>query len=270
MSIGGIDLRLDRTLGNPFTSQTQKARVVSEAWAERNAFCCSCGGSLVKSCNNARVLDFTCADCHEEFELKSTRGQFGRKVPDGAFQAMIARLRSNCSPEFLFLTYDVQSFCVTNLFAVPTHFLDATAIERRKPLGPNARRAGWTGCNIVMDRIPNAGRVFYVQNGEIQEKSNVLEAWRRTAFLRRQASLEARGWTLEVLRNIQSLNAREFTLQTMYEFEAQLKERFPRNNFIRAKIRQQLQVLRDAGLIVFQGRGRYAIPCDRPVESSPP
>ncbi|MDE2060683.1 MAG: hypothetical protein KGL31_13900 [candidate division NC10 bacterium] len=86
-----------------------------------------------------------------------------------------------------------------------------------------------------------------------------LETWGRTVFLRREASLEARGWALEILRIIQSLNVREFTLQRMYDFETQLKQRFPRNNFIRAKIRQQLQVLRDAGLIVFSGRGRYTV-----------
>jgi type II restriction enzyme len=171
---------------------------------------------------------------------------------------MMARLNDTSSPDFFFLTYDVKSFRVTNFFAVPTYFLDATVIEKRKPLSPQAMRAGWVGCNIVMHRIPEAGKVFYVRNSEILERSAVIETWQRTAFLRRETSLDARGWTLEILRNIQSLNAREFSLQEMYEFEVQLKQRFPRNNFIRAKIRQQLQVLRDAGLIVFKGKGRYA------------
>jgi len=171
---------------------------------------------------------------------------------------MMARLSDASSPDFFFLTYDVQSSCVTNFFAVPTYFLDSTIIEKRKPLSPDARRAGWIGCNIVMNRIPEVGKVFYVRNREILERSAIIETWGRTTFLRRETSLEARGWALEVLRIIQSLNVPEFTLQRMYEFETQLKHRFPRNNFIRPKIRQQLQVLRDAGLIVFKGRGRYA------------
>jgi DpnI-like restriction endonuclease len=66
-----------------------------------------------------------------------------------------------------------------------------------------------------------------------------------------------------------SLDAPEFTLQRMYDFEKQLKQRFPRNDFIRAKIRQQLQVLRDAGLIVFEGRGRYAVNCAGGIEWFP-
>lgn len=257
-----MNLNLNLALGDQYKSETQKVRVISEAWTERNAFCCSCGGTLIRDQNNARVLDFTCVRCQSEFELKSTRGKFSKKLPDGAFNAMIERLSDASSPNFFFLAYDFQSYRVTNFFAVPTYFLDETVIEKRKPLGPHARRAGWVGCNIFMNRIPEAGKVFYVKNSEIIQRSSVIESWKRTAFLQRETNLEARGWALEILRNIQSLNMREFTLQKMYEFEVQLKRRFPRNNFIRAKIRQQLQVLRDAGLIVFEGRGRYTVNFD--------
>jgi type II restriction enzyme len=117
-----------------------------------------------------------------------------------------------------------------------------------------------------MDRIPEAGKVFYVKNGQAQNKSAVMEAWERTTFLR-QTSFEARGWALEILRNIQSLNAREFTIDAMYSFEAELKQRFPRNKFIRPQIRKQLQILRDAGIIVFRGRGRYALAPDPATET---
>lgn len=267
-----MDLNLNRAFAERYKSETQKARVISEAWTERNAFCCSCGGALVRGQTNARVLDFTCVSCNNDFELKSTRGTFSGKVPDGAFKAMMARLRDASSPDFFFLTYDVISSCVTNFFAVPTYFLDVSVIEKRNPLSPLARRAGWTGCNILMSRIPEAGKVFYVRNREILERSAVIETWRRTTFLQPEKSLEARGWILEILRIIQSLNVQEFTLQRMYDFEAQLKQRFPRNNFIRAKIRQQLQVLRDAGLVVFNGRGRYATnfggSLERPLQGS--
>jgi type II restriction enzyme len=154
-----------------------------------------------------------------------------------------------------------------NFFAVPTYFFDPTAIEKRKPLvSMRGAQAGWDV--ISSHRIPEAGKVFYVKNREILERSAVIETWGRTAFLRREASLEARGWALEILRIIQSLNVREFTLQSMYAFEAQLKQRFPRNNFIRAEIRQQLQVLRDAGLILFEGRGRYAANFGGSIERS--
>ncbi len=252
-----VDLRLDSALGDQYKSATQKVRVITEAWTEINAFCSSCGGSLTRGRNNSRVLDFRCVRCQNEFELKSTRVAFSRKVPDCAYSSMMSRLTDSCSPDFLFLTYDKRALYVTNLFAVPTHFLDETVIEKRRPLSPGARRAGWVGCNIVMDRIPEAGKVFYVKNSTVLPKSHVIEAWRRTAFLREEKSLEARGWTLEILRIVQRLGVRDFTLKQVYEFEAELKERYPHNNFVREKMRQQLQVLRDAGLLTFQGRGHY-------------
>jgi type II restriction enzyme len=254
-----MDLSLNLALGDKYKSGTQKARVVSEAWAERNAYCCSCGGDLLRAHNNARVLDLICTACKGGFELKSTSRSFAGKVPDGAFSAMIGRLGDISSPNFFFLTYDAKAFCVTDFFAVPTYFLDRTVIEKRKPLSPHARRAGWIGCNIVLSPIPEAGKIFYVRNGQISPQLIVIDTWKRTTFLQRETSLEARGWALEILRCIQSLNLREFTLGQMYEFESQLKRRFPRNNFIRAKIRQQLQVLRDAELISFEGRGHYSI-----------
>ncbi|MBI4204824.1 MAG: restriction endonuclease [Betaproteobacteria bacterium] len=268
MLANDIDLKLNSALGERYKSEAQRVRVISEAWTERNVFCCSCGGVLARGQNNARVLDFTCMKCHNDFELKSTRGTFSNKLPDGAFETMMARLRDVSSPDFFFLTYDSKSSYVTNFFAVPTYFLDQTVIEKRKPLSPQARRAGWVGCNIVMNRIPEAGRVFYVRNREVLKRSDIIERWRRTAFLQHEPDLEARGWTLEILRIIQSLNVREFTLQRMYDFETQLKRRFPRNNFVRPKIRQQLQVLRDAGLIAFEGRGRYSANFDGSFERS--
>lgn len=43
----------------------------------------------------------------------------------------------------------------------------------------------------------------------------------------------------------------------MYKFEEKLKTKYPNNNFIKDKIRQQLQILRDKGIIEFSTRGNY-------------
>jgi type II restriction enzyme len=48
-----------------------------------------------------------------------------------------------------------------------------------------------------------------------------------------------------------------FTLEDVYKFENKLKLKYPNNNFIKDKIRQQLQVLRDKGIIEFISRGNY-------------
>ena len=48
-----------------------------------------------------------------------------------------------------------------------------------------------------------------------------------------------------------------FTLNQMYAFVEELKLKHPENNHIQDKIRQQLQFLRDKGIIEFKGRGIY-------------
>ena len=48
-----------------------------------------------------------------------------------------------------------------------------------------------------------------------------------------------------------------FSLKEIYIFETYLKTKYPNNNHIKDKIRQQLQILRDKGIIEFSGRGSY-------------
>ena len=48
-----------------------------------------------------------------------------------------------------------------------------------------------------------------------------------------------------------------FTLDEIYKFEKILRTKYPSNNFVKDKIRQQLQILRDKGVISFMGRGVY-------------
>jgi type II restriction enzyme len=47
------------------------------------------------------------------------------------------------------------------------------------------------------------------------------------------------------MKCIEKLDKKEFILQDIYDFENELKLKYPKNNFIKDKIRQQLQKLRD-------------------------
>ena len=67
------------------------------------------------------------------------------------------------------------------------------------------------------------------------------------------------GWVTDVLRCVEHIGESEFTLDDVYKFENYLGELHPDNHHVRDKIRQQLQVLRDAGILAFMGRGRYRV-----------
>ncbi|MFZ0828015.1 MAG: hypothetical protein WAO02_11390 [Verrucomicrobiia bacterium] len=51
-----------------------------------------------------------------------------------------------------------------------------------------------------------------------------------------------------------------FTTAEVYAFERELEKLHPDNRHVRDKIRQQLQVLRDAGLLLHIGRGEWRLP----------
>jgi len=242
-----------------FESATQIARVTTEQWALGWMFCPNCGARRFSQFpNNSRVADFRCETCREEFELKSTKSRFGRKVVDGAYGAMRDRLAARNNPNFLLLKYDVARSSATDLMVIPKHFFTPEVVEERKPLAPAARRAGWIGCNIVLERIPEAGRIFLLKDRVAIPKLDVRAQWDRTLFLRR-TSLEARGWLMEVMRAVEDVGQGRFSLDDVYASEDRLQRTYPDNRNVRPKIRQQLQVLRDQGFIEFLGRGRYSL-----------
>lgn len=84
----------------------------------------------------------------------------------------------------------------------------------------------------------------------------ILNQYKKTAFLSDRKSL-MRGWTLDVMLCIEKLPSDAFRLEDIYKFEPILQAKHPENHFIKDKIRQQLQYLRDKNYIIFNGRGNY-------------
>lgn len=252
-----MNLQLNTASAQDYRSHSQIARVITESWVEQNAFCPRCGRiKLERFENNQPVADFYCSNCNAEFELKSKKDSFAIKIVDGAYDMMIKRITSENNPHFFFLNYSSNNLQVINFLVIPNHYFTNEIIERRSPLSQNARRAGWVGCNILIRNIPSSGRIYLVKNQNIEAKQTVLENWSKTSFLAKQR-LETRGWTIEIMKIVEQFDNESFDLKDVYAFENSLKDKFPRNRFIKPKIRQQLQILRDKDLLEFLGDGKY-------------
>lgn len=65
------------------------------------------------------------------------------------------------------------------------------------------------------------------------------------------------GWLEDDLDCVNRITDDVFTLDDIYTFEEELQEKYPKNNHVKDKIRQKLQVLRDNGYIEFMGNGEY-------------
>src|SRR3990167_4630682 len=152
-----------------------------------------------------------------------------------------------------------KPYFATNFFVIPKPFFVPEIIEERKPLASTARRAGWVGCNIILQSIPQTGKIFLIKDKQTEPKEKVLAEWKRTLFLREEKEVSARGWLLDVMRCVEKLGKREFTLEDVYVFESELNTLHPDNKHIKDKVRQQLQVLRDKGYLDFVSRGYYRL-----------
>ncbi|MCR5698442.1 MAG: restriction endonuclease [Treponemataceae bacterium] len=253
-----MDFKFNCSLVEKYTNNSQKTRVLTEDWVEHNLYCPVCGRPYINRYeNNHPTGDFYCNFCSSDFELKSKQSKsdkLSKTITDGEYSTMISRITSLRNPNFFFMTY--RNYAVQNFILIPNHFFTPQIIIKRKPLSPNAKRAGWTGCNIDLSSIPESGKIFIIKNQLEIERETVIANYARTKSLQ-TSNLESRGWLLDTLNCIERIPSKDFTLNQVYAFESELKQKHPDNNFIKDKLRQQLQYLRDKGFIEFVTPGHY-------------
>lgn len=251
-----MDLHFNEALGEKYKSKSQKVRVMSEDWIHENMFCPCCGNLHIKKIkNNQPVADMQCGKCGEIFELKSKKGAIGKKINDGAYSTMIQRITSTTNPDLFIMRYS-SNYDVVDLILVPKFFFVPQIIEKRKPLAQTARRAGWTGCNILYSEIPEQGKISIIRNGVMKSLNEVVDEYSKITELR-TGNLDSRGWLLDVMNCVNDIKSKEFSLKDIYAYSEKLQNQHTNNHNIEAKIRQQLQFLRDKGFIKFLGRGHY-------------
>ncbi len=247
-------------LGSSYKSASQRARVISESWAAENLYCPACAcNSLGKLAANTKSIDFECLRCSSGFQLKSASRKFGECINDGAYTAMRQTILSGRTPSLFMLHYDLASWTVQNLTIVPSFAFTLSCLQRRAALSVTAERAGWVGCNILISSIPQDARIQVVSDGAEEKREKVR---RKFKLLRPISELNAmqRGWTLDVLNVVRSLKKNIFDLSEVLGSSDELQKLHPENRHVEAKVRQQLQRLRDLGLIEFvNNRGTYKL-----------
>lgn len=253
-----MNVQLDMSLAHNYHSPSQIARVITEGWMASNMYCPRCGESHLRHfTNNRPVADFYCSRCKNQFELKGKHGKIARTINDGAYRTMVSRIMSNTNPDFFVMEYrlDFEPH-IENLLLIPKFFFTPSIITKRPPLSETARRAGWIGCSIDINSIPNQGKISIVRQGQAISKQAVL---RNVGMASRLAlnKIESRGWLFDTLSCINKIPNQLFSLADVYSFSDHLARLHPQNHNVNAKIRQQLQLLRDKGFIIFLGSGKY-------------
>ena len=242
-----------------YKSNSQRARIATESWAESNLFCPNCNSpDLVSATIGTPVIDFTCPKCASTYQLKSQSSAFSARIVDAAYSSMVRAITEDRTPNLYALHYHLSEWSVANVILIPHFAFPLSAIEKRKPLAATARRAGWVGCNILLNAIPEDARIKIVSDGKPVAPAVVRAQYARVRPLAK-IKAKQRGWTLDVLNVVCSLGKTEFDLSEVYKSEQKLAHLHPANRNVQPKIRQQLQILRDLGILDFLAPGKYRL-----------
>jgi len=253
-----MELNCDLSAAIGYTNPLQIARVLSEAWFRRNGFCLACEcEALAPTTNNTKACDFVCRSCSGSYELKTFRRKPAKRLIDGAYGALISRLQCGAAPTLILMERS-SGWSISGLTAIHPLFLTPDIVEKRKPLSSTARRAGWVGCNIRLDLMGNDAAIEIIKDGISRPRELVREQFRKFNQLQ-EVPIERRGWTTLTLSILRALHRSEFSLAEIYNREHLFSSVYPNNRNIRAKVRQQLQVLRDLGYLEFSGAGTYRL-----------
>ncbi|MDB6113106.1 MAG: restriction endonuclease DpnI [Lacunisphaera sp.] len=250
-----MDLQLPTHHGVGYKSASQLARRITEPWGEDNLYCCACPSDrLSPEKANTHVRDFLCPKCTEHYQLKSHSKKLGTGILGSNYQKMLDAILGNQTPNFFLLHYQLPEWLVRNLLLIPRFAISPSVIVKRNALSATAQRSQWTGYVLNVRLIPDSAKIPLIIEGSEVNRRDVREQYARIARLE-TLKPEQRGWTLDVLRCVESLPQATFTNADIYAAEPELAKLYPANHHIQPKIRQQLQVLRDRGMLKQTERG---------------
>jgi type II restriction enzyme len=256
-----MNLSMRGSLADRFTSGSQKAGNVTEAWGADNFYCPNCSSPKLDWLKpGTKANDYHCpnASCGFWYQLKSKKSRIGNTIQGGAFSAVMEAMQNDRSPNYFLLHYNLATWSVCNLLLIPYFALSPSAIIQRNPTTPKGRSGPWFGCNITLKHVPLEARIAVVTETKITPEKEVREKFKKVKPLK-ELSVKERGWTLDLLNGVRSLGKKEFTNTDAYTLAGQLEKLHPDNRHVRDKIRQQLQVLRDAKLLIHVSSGVWRL-----------
>jgi hypothetical protein len=139
-------------------------------------------------------------------------------------------IREDRTPNLLLMRHALATWEVRDLLLIPSFMFSESAVIKRPPLAPTARRAGWVGCNLDLHRIAPEARIPIVitrssgrepapspsrESRESQSRltsaatiivppEEVRAKYKRVKPLK-DISVTQRGWTLDVLNIVRRL-----------------------------------------------------------------
>ncbi|MDC3231042.1 hypothetical protein OAU17_01955 [Acidimicrobiia bacterium] len=143
-------------INNEWKSNSRIYGEVIELWVENN-IPCECSGKLITQPANQKSIDCICNKCSKNIQIKSSSKPFKfnkdskLKILGAEYRTTLNSIESNVNWDLMLVHYDKEFNIVKNIKIIRSQYIGSDNIVPRKPLGPNARRAGWQGCYLEFD-----------------------------------------------------------------------------------------------------------------------
>ena len=126
---------------------------VVELWVQNNVPC-KCGGKLINQPANQKSIDCICDKCLKNIQIKSSSKPFKAnrdeklRILGAEYITTLNSININQQWDLMLVHYDKELNKIVGLKIIESQYISAKNVIPRKPLGPNARRAGWQGCYL--------------------------------------------------------------------------------------------------------------------------
>jgi type II restriction enzyme len=126
---------------------------VIEMWVENNVPC-KCGGKFINQPANQKSIDCICDKCLKNIQIKSSSKPFKvnknekLRILGAEYMTTLKSINKDDDWDLMLVHYNKELNKVEDLKIIESQFISAKNVIPRKPLGPNARRAGWQGCYL--------------------------------------------------------------------------------------------------------------------------
>ena len=146
-------------------SWKSESRIVGEAceyYIKNNVNCVRCFSNNFEKCKtNEKSKDLICINCQQKFQIKAksaTQKQVNNiknkntfKTIGGEYLTTLKNIDEQI--DYLIILYEKHSYKIINILYIKNENITSDCILPRKPLSITAKRAGWTGCNILFNDI---------------------------------------------------------------------------------------------------------------------
>ena len=126
---------------------------VIELWVSNNLKC-KCGGAYDLYKANKKSVDAVCIECEKTLQIKSMSKPYKPnksnvlRILAAEYTTTLNSIRNKQDWDLMLVHYSKDMLTIEEVHIIESKEIDEDCVIPRKPLGPNARRAGWQGCYL--------------------------------------------------------------------------------------------------------------------------